>query len=310
MSKGTTTPRPLGDRVRRRLRASVVRPFSRRVVVPLRRMRNARRSYRPVFVTGAMGSGTTLMAFSLGQRFECAAIIAESGLQIDAASFLHMPPPESFASVGAYLEAMEADPGWSAERGREDLLQLYRSYASGGADVVIDKGPNANLIRAPFLLECFPAARFVLVFRDPVATIEGFRRKWPLFGRASLDEAIDFAAALHERFMRDATGFPDRVRFVSYETLTSRYDEVLEEVGRWADLETAKRLRHLETRADVEGRGIRNVRRGRVEVAPDANRKAYERMSDAEVARIRERLDPVYRALDELSPFRASSSSR
>ena len=53
--------------------------------------------------------------------------------------------------------------------------------------------------------ECFPDARFLLVVRDPVANVEGFRRKWPTFGRAPLSDSIGFYRRTHERFLELAS---------------------------------------------------------------------------------------------------------
>lgn len=307
MTARASSARPLSDRIRRRLRSDLVVPLVRHVVGPVRRMRNAGRAYRPVFVTGVMGSGTTLLAFSLGARYDCAAVIAESGREMPEDSFLHVPHPNHCASVAAYQARLRPDPSWSVEAGRESLLELYRSQARGPADVVIDKGPNANLVRAPFLRECFPEAHFVVVFRDPVASVEGFRRKWARFREDPLEESIRFYADLHERFLHDADGLGGRVTFVAYEILTAHHDAVLEALGRRLGLEPARRRRRLETRANVEGQGIRNVRRGRIELDPDANRKSYERLSPQEIGAIRERLDPLYAKLEAASLLRSAA---
>lgn len=301
--------RPFSDRLRRRLRRDFLRPFVRGVVAPTRRLWNSHRTYRPIFVTGSMGSGTTLLAFSLGSRYECAALIRESGLEIRTDSFLHMCPPREFESVRSYKESLFPDPSWSVDEGRQALLELYQSQASGPSKVVIDKGPNANLVRVPFLLECFPDARVVLVFRDPVATIEGFRRKWPLFGHDSLDESIRFQAALNQRFLEDTIGLEGVVTTVAYEMLTKRYDDILDALGDRLGLEPARRARRLETRVNVEGQGIRNVRRSQIHLDTKANQKSYQRLSREEIEYIWEALGGLHRELEARSFFQDSSAA-
>lgn len=288
---------PLSDRIRRRLRRDVLEPLRRHTVMPYRSWRNAGRTYRPVFVTGAMGSGTTLVALSLAQRLDCAAVIPESAHAVREDSFLHVPPLGSFASVAAFQASLAPAPDWTVEEGRDALLQLFRTHANRSGNVVIDKGPNAHLARSAFLRSCFPDARFVLVFRDPVVTIEGFRRKWPLFGNDTLDASIRFYADLHEQFLKDTGLRTDEVVLVCYETLVSHYDAMLDALGSRLGLRPATRRRGLETRANVEGQGIRNVRRNRIEVDPDANRKSYARLSEAEIARIQAELGPLHRHL-------------
>jgi len=300
--------RPLADRLRRRFRHDVLDPFFRHFVKPARRRRNARRRYRPVFVSGLMGSGTTLLALSLAQRFQCAAVIEESGHEVAADSFLHVRRPDAFPSVAAYEASFFPEPNWSVEAGRRALWDVYRANAAGRSEVVIDKGPNATLVRTPFLHECFPDAHFVLVFRDPVATIEGFQRKWARFRNAPIEDAIRFYAKLHERFLADSAAFAGSISVISYEVLTVRYEAVLEALGKTLRLDPAPSRRRLATRANVEGQGIRNVRRNRIEVDPDANRKAYDRLPRAEIDRIRAQLTPLYARLDEAALLRAQHS--
>lgn len=304
---------PLPERIRRRLRRSVIAPLDARVGGAIRRRRNAAREFRPVFVAGAMGSGTTLLALSLAQRFECACVITENAHQIARESFLHNPGVEAYPTVRAYEDAIRPGSDWSVARGRDDLLQLYRSYASGPSDVAIDKGPNVHLLRAAFLTRCFPEAFFVTVFRDPVATVEGFRRKWPTFARDSLGECIRFYATIHESFLEQVSPFPGRVAWVRYESLVDRYDEVLGALAKRAGLRVAGKRRRLPARGNVEGRGIRNVSRSRIGVLADANARAHENLSRDAIARIEAALGPLHERMQALAggdPPRSPSRGR
>ena len=71
----------------RRLR-SLVDSATERVRDAVRSRRNADREFRPIFVAGAIGSGTSLLAISLAQRFQVAGIATESARQIDPGSIL------------------------------------------------------------------------------------------------------------------------------------------------------------------------------------------------------------------------------
>jgi hypothetical protein len=284
---------PLGDRLRRRWRRRVLVPLELRAVAPVRRWRNRRREYRPVFVAGAMGSGTTLLAFSLGQRFERACVIEESALQIAGSSFLHLPDLELYDSIRAYQQATLPRDDWSPERGRADLLQLYRSHGRGGSDVVFDKGPNVHLVRASFLARCFPQASFVAVFRDPVAVIEGFRRKWRRFGNDPLEENLRFYREVHERLLEQAPQLGSRLLVLRYEDLVEHHEAVLERLRATLRLEPVARPPRLAARANVRGQGIRNVRGGRIGVLRDGNEEAYRRLPAETVTRIRAALGDV-----------------
>jgi hypothetical protein len=292
----------LRDRVRRHARQRLGEPLQRHVIARVRRLRNAGRGYQPIFVAGASGSGTSLVAASLAQRFDCAGLVYESNLQVSRSSFLYVPDIDVFASPSAYQNAMGPQESWSVDLARDDMLEMYRSYAWGPSDVVVDKGPDTNLLRAEFLARCFPEARFVLIYRDPVANIEGLRRKWKTFGSASLGECIRFYSDVHERFLAALPSFPERVLAVEYEKLVDRYDETLSRIGERFELEAARRRLRLPTRPNLEGMGVRNVRGSRIGVVKDATRRAVDRLDPADAERIRAALGPLHARLRSL-PF-------
>jgi hypothetical protein len=287
----------MSDRIRRRVRAQIAEPLDRQVLAPIRRLRNAGRVYRPIFVGGASGSGTSFLAVSVGQQFDCAGVIYETNLQVSQDSFLYVPDLEVFDSVAEYQRAMGPEPSWSVDEGRRDLLSLYRSYTSGPSDVVIDKGPDINLLRADFLNRCFPDGRFLLIYRDPVANLEGLRRKWGTFRNDSLDESIRFYREIHERFLDAVESFPERVVAVDYDLLVDRYEDMLTAVGQRLGLSPATQRRRLMTRPNVEGMGIRNVRKNHIGVVRNASREAAARLAPGEADLIRNELDPLHARL-------------
>lgn len=288
----------LRQRLQRRVRQRVLSPLDTRVGGALRAQVNAGRVYRPIFVAGAMGSGTTLLGLSLWQHFDIAAVIRESLHEIAPSSFLHGHKPQHFPSVRAYEESLLPRANWPVEPGRAALLAMYRRNAWGWSDVALDKGPNGNLVRASFLARCFPEGRFVLIFRDPVATVEGFRRKWEPFHSESLAESIRFCRSIHERFLEAMWEFPERVFALRYESLVAKHDEALALLGEALDLAPSRRARRLEARPNFEGCGIRNVQDGRIGIVTDANRSSYERLDRHEVAQIHDELGPLYERMN------------
>ena len=285
---------PLLERVRRRFWWQLGDPVVKAVREPLRRYLNAQRSYRPVFICGAMGGGTSLVALQLAQRFACAGVVYESANEVAESSELHISGPELFPTVAAYRDALRPRPHWNVERARADLLALYRATATGRSDVIIDKGPNANLLRAGFLARCFGDAHFVLIFRDPVTNIEGFRRKWPTFGRDTLQASIQFYAETHERFLEAGRAFGDRITAVEYGDLVRANDAVLGALGARLELAPAAGPRRLRSRGNLEGRGIRNVKNSRIGIVQDADARAYDRMDAAAIEEVRSALAPLY----------------
>ena len=191
-----------------------------------------------------------------------------------------------------YLSKREAGP-----KKREDLLSLYRSKAHEPEDAFIDKGPNTNLVRAGFLGEAFPEGRFVLIFRDPVANIEGFRRKWLTFGDDRLEESIRFYAAIHESFLDQVASFPERCVTVEYEALVARYEETLSGIAAALEISPSTSARRVAAREVGKGRGLRGVEGGRIRVVKDANARSYETLAQSDIAQIRETLAPLYERL-------------
>ncbi|MGH0033767.1 MAG: sulfotransferase family protein [Myxococcota bacterium] len=292
-------PSNLAHRARAALRRRVTTPVMDEARHAVRRLRNRGRVYRPLFVCGAMGSGTTLLAFLLGQRLDTAGVVAESARHISRRSCLHVDRTDSFASIADFERAIQASPDWSLEAARADLQRLYRSRAVRSSDVIVDKGPNTNLTRASFLKQAFPDARFVLIYRDPVANIEGFRRKWKLFGRSPLDEAIGFYRRIHESFLQAAERFPADVRVVDYAQLVAHDAAILEGLGQWARVGPASESLALPDRENRAGRGARNVVGGEVRVVSGADRSSYERLAEAEISAIRDGLADLAQRLSE-----------
>jgi len=273
-------------------------PFDRHVRTRLRRLRNAGREFRPIFVCGASGSGTSFLALSLGSRFDCAGVVYEMDVQVSESSFLHVPAleAETYPTVADYERAIRPRERWSVEQGRTDLLDLFRSYGSGPSRDIVAKGPDINLVRARFLNRCFPDARFVLIFRDPVANVEGLRRKWPTFGDDSLDESIRFYARTHEAFLDASPELAGRVVGIEYEQLVADSDGALGRLAEHLELLPSRRPARLATAPNVEGMGIRNVRQGRIQVVKDATQRALERLG-SEAETIRASLEPVHRRM-------------
>lgn len=304
----------LADRIRRRFRRHVAEPFDSGVRARLRRWRNAGREYRPVFVCGASGSGTSLLAVSLGQAFDCAGVMYESTFQVPKHSFLYTPHLNLYPDVAAYASSMRPAPDWSIEAARRDLLWCYRGYSAGRSDVVIDKGPDANLLRTAFLARCFPEGRFVGIFRDPVANVEGFRRKWRVFRDDSLEACVRFYADVYESFLREAEAMPERAVLVEYERLVEDPQATLGAIGARFGLVPAREKRRLWTSPNVEGMGIRNVQGGEIGYVRDANQRARARLRPEELALLDAALGPLHERLRRspilLAPPLAAAAAR
>jgi len=281
----------------------------RTAVEGLRAIRNRGEVYRPVFVSGCMGSGTSLLAVLLAQRFDFSGIAYESALQVGYRSPLRLRKLKHYASIRAYENALRAANNADVTVCRESLQQLYRRVAFRPGHRTVDKAPNATLLRVEVLMRCFPDAPFVFVIRDPVATIEGFRRKWKTFGRDTLAENIRFYADSHRAFLDTRPALGDRVVIVEYEEIVATPDLVLDAVGENLGLCPGDAEVKLEDRPNAPGKGLRGVEGGAVSVVGDANRDAYSRICETEIEEIRLALGSLHEEMRTLSMRIGSSNA-
>jgi hypothetical protein len=209
-----------------------------------------------------------------------------------------------FDSMDEYVAGIRPSPGWTVEEGRRDLLALYRSHASRPGEAIIDKGPNTNLLRADFLARCFPEAAWLVIYRDPVSTVEGFRRKWPLFGHESAEANARFWADAYQCCLAQLDALGRRVTIVDYSSLAAGMDEVFAKLGRELGLEPATGRRRLRSVVNIEGFGIRNVSHSRIGVVGDADARSLARVCDEDARVIRGVSDSVRSALEQRSSTR------
>lgn len=252
--------------------------LDRRFVEPVRRSRranaNANRILNPIFVTGAMGSGTTLLGFELRQRFKMSGIVDESCLVAPEGAYLHVEPIARHDRIQGYYRSLLPRTDWKIDVGREQMLELYRERAENTCGPIIDKAANAHLCRAEFLTCCFPEAPILVIFRDPIANIEGFRRKWPTFGRDSVAESISFYRSVYEAFLEKRTKWSSKSLLLSYEALASDPGATFDLIQHSLDLERTTTAMKIVPRANVAGQGIRNVGSDGIRIVTDANEKA------------------------------------
>lgn len=244
-----------------------------------------------------MGSGTTLLGLQIVQRFATSGVIDESCLLFPAAASLHVEAISRHASIRDYEASLFARSDWDAVVAREEMQTLYRARARQVAGPVVDKAANAHLHRLRFLSECYAEAAMLVIFRDPVANVEGFRRKWPTFGRDSLDENIRFYRDLHERFLAAREDWRGPCLLINYESLVSDPEATLALIRGRLGLTSSDTTRVLRERPNVPGQGIRNVEQGRIQIVADANEHALKGLESEQAMQIRDRLGGLYETL-------------
>lgn len=108
-----------------------------------------------------------------------------------------------FAAAAAALSGDKAaENGLVRHMARANLRQIVVNAARSayfhmhGSASFVDKTPGVKMIAAaPFLVECFPGARFIFLRRNPVSNI---RSRMVKFGGSFEDHCRDWAAAMSE----------------------------------------------------------------------------------------------------------------
>ncbi|MQC27113.1 MAG: sulfotransferase [Chloroflexi bacterium] len=257
--------------------------------------------FRPLFICGAASSGTTLLSGLLDQHYENALSLRESARHPLADRLLFVEKAYEYESLESYEAALRQPEGASTGRVRRAVLRLYRRavHYPKASHVVLDKAPNAHLVRMKALRGAFPDSLAVVIFRDPLAVIEGLRRKWPHpFGTASLEALCDFWNDMHRLAMDDLKGQDEQALFISYEHLVEQAEALTAILAEWAGMEKRAEALSLVDRRNKPGKGLRNVVEGEIQIVKNTSEQARKNLSQAEQRKIRELTGPVYAQLE------------
>lgn len=182
----------------------------------------------PVFLVGFPRSGTTLL-----------------GQLLDNADGVHVHEEEDRLSQILVGDAPAAEA-------RRQYLEMSRSLGAGEGDLVVDKMP-INLVLVPRILEVFPAARFLLLLRDPRdACLSCFMQNFDVndltVNFLSMGETVDFCLDVWNCWLHFSAALGVEAHTIRYEELAERPGEVVRSVCEWlginfdeAMLETSKR---------------------------------------------------------------------
>jgi len=275
---------------------ALLRAAMRTAASGLRRFDN---DFQPLFICGVAGSGTTLMSSLLDQRFENSAAFHESALRFPVGASLRMESVGHYGRLDRYAEAMYLSSDSPRQGLRDEMLSLYRNRCTfpKRSNIVIDKAPNVHLVRAAQLQAAFPNARFILIFRDPRANLEGLRRKWSVFREADLESLCAFWEQMHRTFVDQTRRFDSSVRGISFERLIQDPDGELTELATWCALTLRPHPKTYADRPNDPGKGLRGVVGGAIRVDPSAARAPKTGLTDEQRDQVDRRLSPLYKTL-------------
>lgn len=268
------------------------------------------RDFIPVFICGAAGSGMTLIAGLLDQVYQNEICMYESNRMLETGGALWLEKSTYYDALDEYYQDLIRPRRYPVSKVRRATLGLYRRLSAypRRSKFVLDKAPNAHLVRMGPLHKAFPASKVVLIYRDPVEVIEGFKRKWPRpYGKSSVEALCDFYNELHEIFMHDAKDFGEDLIALSYQQLVEDPEHWVEEIGRWAGLRRRKNALEYRDQPNRPGKGLRNVVDGKIEVVKDAFHDVKQTFSQEETALIRARTRAVVTKLESLGSANAAA---
>ena len=193
---------------------------------------------RPLFVLSLPRSGSTLV-----QRV----LSAHDGIATTPEPWLALPQFYALRPLAADAEydhrmmagavaqfAASLDGGLSTylEHVRQFLLGLYEAASPEGTRWFVDKTPRYHLV-AEELARSFPDARFVLLWRSPLAVLASMTRTWDSGHWLPWRHGIDLFTGVEE-LVRASDLLGDRAVRVRYEDLVSSataWEPVFEPLG-------------------------------------------------------------------------------
>lgn len=245
--------------------------------------------FQPVFICGIAGSGTTLLSALLDQNYRNALCLHESARMLETHPLLWMEKVNQYSSVSHYREDLYFPAGLSASRLRRAVLTTYRLLVDypRQTSIVLDKAPNAHMVRIGKLLEAFPSARVIMIYRDPLEVLEGFIRKWPQpFAQSNLEELSAFYNDLHNQFINQ-TRHLEATAIIGLEALKGQTNTVIRSLAAMLGFQERSHEKAYRDRANKPGKGLRNVVNGKVRVDKKGLSKVDERFSHQQQEAIR-----------------------
>jgi Sulfotransferase family len=257
---------------------------------------------RPIFIIGAMGSGTTLLRMMLDSHPNIA-IPEETGFMRIYNAYRWTP----FKYSGG--ETMER-LGWTPEALDVHLAQhfdgLFMNYAEQyGKRRWGEKSP-LHTWHVPNMARLFPHAQFVMIMRHPAASVHSNLRRFTRYAE-SPDEPRRHWGWYGHLIAQHAVLLGDRMRFIRYEHLVLEPQQALDELLAWlGEPPSDAVLRHHEVQSG-RGGSLEASGKSRLDEPIDTSRIDRWRSSlpQAEQNRIARRLGPLARfyGYDVRDPF-------
>ena len=179
-----------------------------------------------VFIIGIHRSGTTILSHFLGEQAAISGF-ENTGFPSDEGQYLQtvFPIDVDFGGVGkfafkkkfAYTEASEL----VTEANRKSLIEGWCKHWDLSKSILVEKSPP-NIIRTRFLQAMFPNAKFITIFRHPIA-VSYATQKW---AKTSFRQLLKHWTTAHKIYLKDRPKLKQEFCF-TYEELVSNPEKIL-----------------------------------------------------------------------------------
>lgn len=206
--------------------------------------------HSPVFVVGFPRSGTTLLEQMLDAHPDFCAMDERAFLYelTERMNFAGQPYPSALAD----LTQTEAD----------QLREVYASMVrkvipERGARRLVDKNP-LNMLCLPMIARLFPEARIILCLRHPCDVLlscymQPFRSPAFMVMCSSLERLVRSYVRAFDHWFSQVEVFAPRVLEWRYESVVARFDEHVQRLGHFLDVEDAAPMAHFAEHARSKG---------------------------------------------------------
>jgi hypothetical protein len=191
-----------------------------------------------IFLISQPRSGSTLLQKILGSHDEISTSV-EPWLLLPLVYVLNSKlnrnehyNPFGHINVTEFLESVPEGRSLYLEGISTLMSKIYNAALEPGKAMFLDKTPRYYLI-IPILAEMFPRARFILLFRNPLAVLASMHKAWSggmgLYNASLRRDLTDAPRLLIEA--KKSLG--DRAFSICYETMTDNTDKELRSLCDW-----------------------------------------------------------------------------
>jgi len=201
----------------------------------------------PIFLLSLPRSGSTVLQRILSSHSEISTVsepwlllpplyaLRTSGVRSEY-SHLHLS-----RAINDFCSSLPDGAASYRQAAKEMALSLYSQAADPGSRYFLDKTPRYHLI-ADELLESFGEARFILLWRNPLAVVASMLETWhsgkwlPYRLEIDLYRGIEMLTEVAARSGGQMARSGGQIHTVRFEDLVARPDDLIEDICRYLDL--------------------------------------------------------------------------